>query len=249
MSPTRMDSITEQTYRSILVGGDSVDARRAAGLEFESITSLTRQRYASLHRDDNLLGSLVEAQDYIEGDSLYLQNAPNGNKDEVDVSEQHYVVSDDCRPPTGISSEWRRPTLSLSPSLSHTHTQKKNWTPSQVPLCSIYPALLFRDFVCGGVICFFLLVITRMCIIEGVVIRERNFTKLVSKFCTFLLSLVVFIIVFFHSTKAANGVNEEKAHGTISLKTYLGFFRAGANYVVLFIILVLFILAEVRKVK
>ena len=44
-----------------------------------------------------------------------------------------------------------------------------------------------------------------------------------------------------------DGLSEEKAHGTISLKTYYNFFRAGANYVVLFIVLVLFFLAEVRK--
>ena len=39
--------------------------------------------------------------------------------------------------------------------------------------------------------------------------------------------------------------SEDKAHGTISMGTYFRFFRAGSNYVFLFIILVLFVLAEV----
>lgn len=44
----------------------------------------------------------------------------------------------------------------------------------------------------------------------------------------------------------AEGQSEEKAQGNISLKTYFKFFFAGANYLVLLLILVLFFLAEVR---
>lgn len=78
----RMNSITEQTYRSILARQESIETRRTAGLE-ESITSLTRQRYTSLHRDDNILGSLVETHAYLAHSDASL----NG-KDEVDVSER-----------------------------------------------------------------------------------------------------------------------------------------------------------------
>ena len=64
------------TYRAML-RMDSIEARRAAGLE-ESITSMSRQRYtSSLHRDDNILGSLV-THGYVD--------AEDPPKDEVDVS-------------------------------------------------------------------------------------------------------------------------------------------------------------------
>ena len=38
---------------------------------------------------------------------------------------------------------------------------------------------------------------------------------------------------------------EEKAHGSVSMKTYYRFFRAGASYVVLLIVLILFFTGEV----
>ena len=85
MHPVRMDSGT-YTYRSILNRTDSVEARRAADIE-DSISSVTRQRYTSLNRNDNFLGSLVETQGYLDGGSLY--SAPSQtslSKDEVDVS-------------------------------------------------------------------------------------------------------------------------------------------------------------------
>lgn len=77
-----MNSIPAEqpTYRGILARMDSIEAHRAAGLE-ESITSLSRQRYISnsLHRDDNILGSLV-AHGYVDKDDTAK------GKDEVDVS-------------------------------------------------------------------------------------------------------------------------------------------------------------------
>ena len=89
-----MESITDYTYRSILNRADSVEARRAAGIE-DSITSVTRQRYASLNRNENFLGSLVETQGYLEGNSLYSvpsKTSLNG-KDEVDVSNSVVYMS------------------------------------------------------------------------------------------------------------------------------------------------------------
>lgn len=70
----------EQSYRNILTRQDSIDARRAAGLE-ESITSLGRQRYTSLHRDDQILGSLVGNHAYPE-ESLQITGT-----EETDVRE------------------------------------------------------------------------------------------------------------------------------------------------------------------
>ena len=40
-------------------------------------------------------------------------------------------------------------------------------------------------------------------------------------------------------------MSEDKAQGTISIKTYINFFRAGAHYLVLFFVFLLFIIAEV----
>ncbi len=79
MSPVHMDPTSSLTYRSILNRSDSVDAYRAANIE-DSISSITRQRYTSLNRNDNFLGSIVETQGYL--DSAPAQNA----KDEVNVS-------------------------------------------------------------------------------------------------------------------------------------------------------------------
>ena len=77
-SPLRMNSVNvEQSYRGILARADSIDARRAAGLE-ESITSLSRQRYASLRHDDNILGS------YLNGDAI---EGVETVTEETDVSE------------------------------------------------------------------------------------------------------------------------------------------------------------------
>ena len=73
-----MNSVNvEQSYRGILARADSIDARRAAGLE-ESITSLSRQRYASLRHDDNILGS------YLNGDAI---EGVETVTEETDVSE------------------------------------------------------------------------------------------------------------------------------------------------------------------
>ena len=79
-SPLRLNSVpVEQSYRGLLTRMDSIDARRAAGLE-ESISSLSRQRFTSLHRDDQILGSLVEAHAYPE-ESLQIAGT-----EETDVS-------------------------------------------------------------------------------------------------------------------------------------------------------------------
>jgi len=40
-------------------------------------------------------------------------------------------------------------------------------------------------------------------------------------------------------------VSEERAHGSISTLTYLKYFKAGTNYLVLFAVFLVFILAEV----
>lgn len=90
MAPQRLDSINDQQYRGILCRGDSIDPRRAVGLE-DSVTAFTRHRYTSYtshSRDDNMLSSLVVTQGYLEGGSLY--SVPSQNsldaKDKVDVS-------------------------------------------------------------------------------------------------------------------------------------------------------------------
>lgn len=38
---------------------------------------------------------------------------------------------------------------------------------------------------------------------------------------------------------------EGRAHGTITFKTYLKFFRAGANFIILAIVVIIFMLGEV----
>lgn len=89
----RMDSNTEPSYRSMLNRVESIDARRAAGLE-ESITSLNRQRYTSLRRDD-MLGSLVETQGYIDAGSLYSvpsQSSLTVNEEVDGVGLSHTLV-------------------------------------------------------------------------------------------------------------------------------------------------------------
>ncbi len=80
-------SVTDLAYRRILNRGDSIVARRATGLE-ESITSVGRQRYTSLNRGNNLLGSVVEGQSHIVDDaSLYSSsNTLHAAKEETDVS-------------------------------------------------------------------------------------------------------------------------------------------------------------------
>ena len=40
--------------------------------------------------------------------------------------------------------------------------------------------------------------------------------------------------------------SEDKAHGHISVRTYVKYFRAGANYLFLLTVLVLILVAEVR---
>ena len=70
MSPARFGSIKDLTYRRILSREDSIDHRRATGVE-ESITSLTRQRFTSMRNEDNFMTSLVEPQSYVDGASLY----------------------------------------------------------------------------------------------------------------------------------------------------------------------------------
>ena len=73
MSPTRLDSINERTYRGILLRQDSEGGghRMGAGLE-ESITAFSRHRYTSqLSKEENLLGSLAVTRGFIEGASLH----------------------------------------------------------------------------------------------------------------------------------------------------------------------------------
>ena len=43
-------------------------------------------------------------------------------------------------------------------------------------------------------------------------------------------------------------ISEERAYGTVSTLTYLNYFKAGANYLILFVILIVFLLAEVSFV-
>ena len=41
--------------------------------------------------------------------------------------------------------------------------------------------------------------------------------------------------------------DEEKAHGSVSMKTYINYFVAGGNYLVLLLVLVFFLTGEVSK--
>lgn len=84
-SPVRLASVTERTYQRLLSQEDNLEANR---MMMDSISSLNRQRYTSLHREDNLLGSLMEPQSYL---------------DNLSVHSAHSVTSHDANDPTNVS--------------------------------------------------------------------------------------------------------------------------------------------------